>query len=212
MESTGEPLDESTVDPDPLLLFHCWFDDAAAVMAMPEAMALATADRDGMPSVRMVLLKSFGTDGFVFYTNYESRKGDELVENPRAALLFHWEPLGRQVRIEGPVTRVGGDESDAYFATRPAVASSGRTPPVRAGPSATAARWRRRSPRSMRVSWGWTCHDRRGGEGCGSRRPRTSSGSTATIASTTGSSIRPPKAGGTSPGSSPDRGGRFCPW
>ncbi len=118
MEATGEPLDESTADADPLVQFGHWFDDAAAVMAMPEAMAVASADPSGRPSVRMVLLKSFGADGFVFYTNYESRKGRELADNPYAALLFHWEPLGRQVRIEGPVTRVGDAESDAYFATR----------------------------------------------------------------------------------------------
>jgi pyridoxamine 5'-phosphate oxidase len=118
MEATGEVLDESTVDPDPLVQFGRWYDDAAAVMAMPEAMAVASADRTGRPSVRMVLLKAFGPGGFVFYTNYESRKGRELLDNPQAALLFHWEPLGRQVRVEGPVERVGDDESDAYFATR----------------------------------------------------------------------------------------------
>jgi pyridoxamine 5'-phosphate oxidase len=119
MEATGAPLDESTVDADPLVQFGRWFEDAAGVMAMPEAMAVASVDARGRPSVRMVLLKSFGPDGFVFYTNYESRKGRELVENPYAALLFHWETLGRQVRIEGPVTRTSDAESDAYFATRP---------------------------------------------------------------------------------------------
>ena len=84
---------------------------------MPEAMALATATADGRPSVRMVLLKGVDERGFSFYTGYESRKGRELAENPRAALLFHWP--GRQVRIEGPVERVTADESDAYFASRP---------------------------------------------------------------------------------------------
>ena len=118
MEATGEPLDESTVDADPLVQFGRWFEDAAAVMAMPEAMAVASADPAGHPSVRMVLLKSFGPDGFAFYTNYESRKGRELADNPFAALLFHWEPLGRQVRIEGRVERTGDNDSDAYFATR----------------------------------------------------------------------------------------------
>ena len=118
MEAVGEPLDESVVDPDPLLQFGRWFDAAAAVMPMPEAMAVASVDPAGRPSVRMVLLKSFGPEGFVFYTNYESRKGRELLDNPYAALLFHWELLARQVRIEGPVERTGDDESDAYFATR----------------------------------------------------------------------------------------------
>jgi pyridoxamine 5'-phosphate oxidase len=118
VEATGAPLDEATADPDPLVQFGRWFEDAGAVTAMPEAMAVATAEPDGRPSVRMLLLKSFGPEGFAFYTNYESRKGRELAENPHAALLFHWEALGRQVRVEGPVERVADEESDAYFATR----------------------------------------------------------------------------------------------
>ena len=81
-------------------------------------MALATADAAGRPSARMVLLKSWGADGFVFYTNYDGRKSHELAANPEAALLFYWEPLGRQVRIEGSVVRSGAADSDAYFATR----------------------------------------------------------------------------------------------
>lgn len=113
------PLDERTVDPDPLVQFGRWFEQAATVTANPEVMAVATADASGMPSVRMVLLKSWGAHGFVFYTNYDSRKGHELAANPHASLLFHWEALGRQVRIEGPVDRTSGEESDAYFATRP---------------------------------------------------------------------------------------------
>src|SRR5213592_405168 len=82
-------------------------------------MALATSTPDGAPSVRMVLLKAADEDGFVFFTGYESRKGAELEANPRAALLFYWDPLGRQVRIEGPVERVADAESDAYFRSRP---------------------------------------------------------------------------------------------
>jgi len=85
----------------------------------PEAMALASATADGRPSVRMVLLKGFDERGFTFFTGYESRQGRELEENPRAALLFYWDPLGRQVRIEGPVERVAESESDAYFTSRP---------------------------------------------------------------------------------------------
>jgi len=88
-------------------------------MASPEAMALATATPDGRPSVRMVLLKAWGADGFVFHTNYDSRKGHELTDSRSAALLFYWEALGRQVRIEGPAERTTADESDAYFITRP---------------------------------------------------------------------------------------------
>jgi pyridoxamine 5'-phosphate oxidase len=98
--------------------FGKWYEEAARLVTAPEATALATADATGRPSVRMVLLKAWGPDGFVFYTNYDSRKGEELAENPRAALLLHWDPPGRQVRIEGPVTKVAPDQSDAYFASR----------------------------------------------------------------------------------------------
>jgi len=118
--SRERPLDESDLDPEPLRQFATWFEEAgAAGMRAPEATALATATADGRPSVRMVLLKGFDERGFVFFTGYESRKGGELAANPRAALLFYWDPLGRQVRIEGPVERVAEAESDAYFATRP---------------------------------------------------------------------------------------------
>ena len=110
---------EGMADPDPLVQFGRWFDDAARVMSSPEAMALASADPEGHPSVRMVLLKGWGDDGFIFHTNVGSRKGRELTANPFAALLFYWEPIGRQVRIEGTVDQVGGGESDAYFTTRP---------------------------------------------------------------------------------------------
>src|SRR3989440_1034050 len=114
------PLDETAVDPDPLRQFGAWFEEAgAAGVRAPEATALATATLEGRPSVRMVLLKGFDEQGFVFFTGYESRKGGELATNPRAALLFYWDPLGRQVRIEGPVERVAEAESDAYFRSRP---------------------------------------------------------------------------------------------
>ena len=109
---------ESQVDPDPLRQFALWFDDArAAGVAMPESMAIATATRDGRPSVRMVLLKGFDERGFTVFSNYESRKGRELDANPQAALLFH--RPGEQVRVEGRVERVPAEESDAYWATRP---------------------------------------------------------------------------------------------
>jgi pyridoxamine 5'-phosphate oxidase len=104
---------------DPLALFDAWYAEAKATeINDPDAMALATAAPDGLPSVRMVLLKGHGPDGFTFFTNADSRKGDELASNPNAALLFHWKSLRRQVRIEGMVEEVGGDEADAYFATR----------------------------------------------------------------------------------------------
>ena len=104
---------------DPLALFDEWFALAREKEPNdPDAMALATATPDGAPSVRMVLLKGFGPDGFVFYTNMDSRKGAEIAANPRAALLFHWKSLRRQVRVEGPVEPVSDAEADAYFATR----------------------------------------------------------------------------------------------
>jgi pyridoxamine 5'-phosphate oxidase len=110
---------ETDLAGDPLVQFHCWLAEAAEALRAPEAMALATADGDGAPSVRMVLLKGAEERGFAFFTGYESRKGRDLAANPRAALLFHWDGLGRQVRVAGPVERLGEDESDAYFRTRP---------------------------------------------------------------------------------------------
>ncbi|HEX7143858.1 MAG TPA: pyridoxamine 5'-phosphate oxidase [Gaiellaceae bacterium] len=113
-------LRKSDVDPDPLQQFRRWYTEAeGAVSRVPQAMALATSTAEGSPSVRMVLLKDADERGFVFFTGYVSRKAGELEANPRAALLFHWDQLGRQVRIEGSVERVAGQESDAYFATRP---------------------------------------------------------------------------------------------
>ena len=118
--SFSRPLDESEVDPDPVAQFRAWFGEAReGGVREPEAAAVATASADGAPSVRMVLVKQADERGFVFFTNYESRKGAELAANPRAALLFYWDPLGRQVRIEGPVARLGTDETTAYVASRP---------------------------------------------------------------------------------------------
>ncbi|HEX2764412.1 MAG TPA: pyridoxamine 5'-phosphate oxidase [Allosphingosinicella sp.] len=104
---------------DPHLLFDRWLAEAVeAEPNDPTAMALATADAQGRPSVRMVLMKGHDARGFVFYTNLDSRKAEEVAANPRAALLFHWKALRRQVRVEGPVEPVGDAEADAYFATR----------------------------------------------------------------------------------------------
>ena len=110
---------------DPLEQFRSWFAEAGATLEMPEAVALATATPGGAPSVRMVLLKGFDERGLVFFSHYTSRKGRELEANPQAAVLFHWSPLGRQVRVEGRVEHVSGEESDAYFATRPRDAQLG---------------------------------------------------------------------------------------
>jgi pyridoxamine 5'-phosphate oxidase len=121
-------LDETTVNPDPIVQFTRWFDDATrAGIAEPNAMALATADASGAPSVRTVLLKSFDQRGFVFYTNYQSRKGRDLAANPRASLCLYWQPLERQVRIDGTVERVSRAESEAYFHTRPIGSQIGAT-------------------------------------------------------------------------------------
>ncbi|MDQ3430254.1 MAG: pyridoxamine 5'-phosphate oxidase [Actinomycetota bacterium] len=119
-EYTRAGLTESDMDPDPVEQFRRWFDEAlAAGLHEPNAMIVATASPDGLPSARVVLLKGFEDRGFVFYTNYEGRKGLELEENPRAALLFYWGELERQVRIEGTASRVSEEESDAYYAGRP---------------------------------------------------------------------------------------------
>ena len=113
-------LDESDAPSAPLALFGRWFADARAQQGRePNAMTLATADAAGRPSARIVLLKGFDESGLVWYTNYTSRKGRELDANPHAALLFFWEPLERQVRIEGAVEHVSAEESDAYYAVRP---------------------------------------------------------------------------------------------
>lgn len=119
MDERERPLSRADLDADPVTQFHRWFEEARPVVRAPEAMALATAAADGAPSVRMVLMKKVDHDGVVFYSHYPSRKGRELAENPRAALLFFWDPLGRQVRIEGAVSRTSEDESDEYFAARP---------------------------------------------------------------------------------------------
>ena len=120
MTDPSQPLREEDADSDPVRQFTAWFEQAASAgVSQPEAAALATASTDAAPSVRMVLVKQVGHDGFVFFTNYESRKGGELSANPRAALLFHWEPFGRQVRIEGRVAPTTREESEAYAHSRP---------------------------------------------------------------------------------------------
>jgi pyridoxamine 5'-phosphate oxidase len=119
IDPRDRPLDESDLDPDPLVVFRRWFEEARGAGAFePEAAALATAAPDGRPSVRMVLSKGFDEHGFAFYTNYRSRKGAELEANPRAALLFHWPALGRQVRAEGAVERLSREDSERYARTR----------------------------------------------------------------------------------------------
>ncbi len=113
-------LSEKTAGSDPITLFREWFDAAKrAGIYLPESMSVATATPEGRPSARMMLLKGVSERGFEFYTNYDSRKGSELDANPYAALVFHWSTLQRQVRIEGAVTRMSAEESNAYFQSRP---------------------------------------------------------------------------------------------
>jgi pyridoxamine 5'-phosphate oxidase len=116
----AKPLREQDVSADPLRQFDAWYAEAAASgIRMPEAAVVATATRDGVPSARMVLVKAADAQGFTFYSNYASRKGTEIAANPRAALLFHWDALGRQVRVEGRVQRTSAAESAAYVRSRP---------------------------------------------------------------------------------------------
>ena len=116
----GALLRPDSVSSDPIQQFINWLQDAEqAQISQPEAMTLATSKGDGAPSARIVLLRGVDERGFVFFTNYQSRKGMELLENPAAALVFHWQPLSRQIRIEGTVARLNADESDRYFANRP---------------------------------------------------------------------------------------------
>jgi pyridoxamine 5'-phosphate oxidase len=125
-EYSGRPLDEGQVAADPIAQFRIWFDEAvAAGLREPNAMTLATVSADFRPAARVVLLKSFDEAGFVFFTNYESRKGRELDGSGSAALVFYWGELERQVRIEGSAERVDPAESDAYFSSRPAGAKLG---------------------------------------------------------------------------------------
>ena len=113
-------LDEADVNANPLAQFALWFGEAqAAQVPEPNAMTLATVGADGQPSARTVLIKEARNDGFVWFTNYDSRKGDDLAHNNRAALLFFWQPLERQVRVEGTVTRISSADSDAYYHSRP---------------------------------------------------------------------------------------------
>jgi pyridoxamine 5'-phosphate oxidase len=132
----ARPLREADVDPDPVRQVEAWLEEArAAGVPLPEAMTLATADAAGKPSARMLLLKSAGPEGFTFFSGYESRKGRELDENPRAAIVVYWHALGRQVRIDGVVRRLPARESDAYFETRPprsraAAAASRQSEPI----------------------------------------------------------------------------------
>lgn len=138
MEGEAE-LRRADLASDPFEQFRDWFAEASAALEVPEGVALATATPEAAPSARMVLLKGFDERGLVFFSHYTSRKGRELEANPQAALLFHWSPLGRQVRVEGAVERVSEAESDAYFATRPRDAQVGALASRQSDPLASRA-------------------------------------------------------------------------
>ena len=135
VEYRQRSLSEGEVDPDPIRQFILWLNEAiAAQLPEPNAMTLATSTRDGIPSARMVLLKQVDERGFAFFTNYLSRKGRELEQNPVAALVFYWPELERQVRIEGQVGRTSDEESDTYFNSRPAESRIGSAASVQSQP------------------------------------------------------------------------------
>ncbi|MBL8021263.1 MAG: pyridoxamine 5'-phosphate oxidase [Leptospirales bacterium] len=118
-EYTADGLTEEAAGADPYALFDLWFQRAAKRVAEPNAMTLSTSTRDGFPSSRIVLLKGYDARGLVFYTNYDSRKGKEIEENPNACLLFFWQELEQQIRIEGPLSKTSREESESYFESRP---------------------------------------------------------------------------------------------
>ena len=195
-------MDERDLDPDPLRQFRRWFEEARdAGLEFPEAMALATATADGRPSVRMVLLKEADERGFAFFTNYESRKGGELEANPRAALLFHWQPLGRQVRVEGHVERVPAEESEAYFRTRPLGSRLAAWASPQSRPLTDRGELERLYAEAAARFPARRCRCRRTGAASASSRTRTSSGSTATTACTTGSATSATATRGSGSGS-----------
>lgn len=120
MTESGLTTGDFTQENEPFSLFGTWLEEAQATeLNDPNALALATVDSDGLPDVRMVLLKGFDPKGFVFYTNFESRKGEEILSSMKAAMCFHWKTLRRQVRIRGPVEIVSNSEADAYYKSRP---------------------------------------------------------------------------------------------
>lgn len=119
-EYVTQGLNESDLDPNPFTQFQRWYEEAVAANVIePNAMTLATATRDGLPSARTILLKGFDERGFIFYTNYESQKGKELDENPNAAVVFYWATFERQIRVAGAIHKISPEESEAYFKSRP---------------------------------------------------------------------------------------------
>src|SRR5271155_4545440 len=172
-----------TAAEEPFALFGDWFAEAAkAEPNDPNAMSLATVDASGMPDVRMVLMKGYDADGFVFYSHTASQKGRELAANPKVALLFHWKSLRRQVRIRGTVSPVTDAEADAYFATRPKQSQIGTRASKQSQPLESRFAFEQAIARVAA-----RCRGHRDGAAGGSRRPGSNSGTTARSACTTGS-------------------------
>ena len=164
---------------EPLRLFAAWFADAPKSEPRdPTAMSLATVDADGLPNVRMVLMKGFDERGFVFYTNLDSPKGRELDATHRAALLFHWKSSNRQVRLRGPAERVDDAEADAYFATRPRLAQIGAWASKQSAPLESRLAFEKAIALTPRNSWWAPCRDRRIGPAFGCPLLPWSSGKT----------------------------------
>ena len=189
-------MDENDLADEPIAQLEAWLAEAREAVDQPDVMALATADADGRPSARMVLLRGVDVRGVAFFTNRDSRKGRELRENPRAAAVLHWWELGRQVRVEGSVEELSEAESRAYWATRPRAARSqgGRRTsrnrsPAAASSTPASSRQRRGSPAA-------TSPCRRSGAATASSPRASSSGSTATPDSTTGCGTSAPLAAG----------------
>ena len=177
-----------TAAEEPFALFAEWFAEAVKSEPNdPNAMALATVDSDGLPDVRMVLMKGYDADGFVFYSHIASQKGRELAANPKAALLFHWKSLRRQVRIRGNVSPVTDEEADAYFATRPKQAQIGAWASKQSQPLESRFAFERAIAQSPPNMWSAKCRARRAGAAGASRPSVSNSGTTARSACTTAS-------------------------
>ena len=182
-----QPLREQDLDEDPLRQFASWFEQAAAAgVREPDAAALASASAAGAPSLRMVLVKAFDTRGFVFFSGYSSRKGGELAANPRAALLFHWDPLGRQVRIEGPVSRTSAQETASYVRSRPRASQLSALASPQSQTIADRQELERGVGELERAYAAPSCRCRVTGAASAWRPRASSSGSSARIACTTG--------------------------
>ncbi len=206
MAETGLTTGDFTEEAEPYRLFAKWLEDATASEPNdPNALALATVDSDGLPDVRMVLLKGFDERGFVFYTNFESAKGREILSSMKAAMCFHWKSLRRQVRIRGPVEQVSDAEADRVLCFPAARAASGPGPRSSLVRSKAVSRWKRPSPNTPPSTPSGRSRVRRTGPVLGSCRNPSSSGMTGRSGCMTVLSSRGRRMRGTRPGFIPER-------